>query len=276
MHICHTTLRIIAVLVISALHAPVRAQNAPGARASAMGGSYLVMHDVWSAVHNQAGLVYAESVQAGVFYENRFGLKELSDKGIVASMPFRKSAFAISYRSFGYSGYSLSRAGLAYAMRLSDKLSAGIQLNYLTTRLGENYGTTSTLSGEAGFLYEMNEKLSLAAHLYNPNRAKLSDYNDERIPSRMRLGAGYRFSEKVIITGEVQKPSDNKATVRAGLEYLPVKNLSLRAGFASDPAQYAFGFGYRISGFQIDAATGYHLVLGFTPQISFTYFGKEN
>ena len=254
----------------------VHAQNAPGARASGMGGAYLVMHDVWSAVHNQAGIVYSESAQAGVFYENRFGLKELSDKGLVASMPFRNSAFAISYRSFGYSGYSLSRAGLAYAMKLSDKFSAGIQINYLTTRLGENYGTNSGISAEAGFLYKMNEKISLAAHLYNPNRTKLSDYNDERIPSKMRFGAGYRFSEKVILTGEVQKPSDNKATVRAGIEYLPVKNLSLRAGFASDPAQYAFGFGYRINAFQIDAATGYHLVLGFTPQISITFLGKEN
>ncbi|MBX7051192.1 MAG: hypothetical protein K1X54_04065 [Flavobacteriales bacterium] len=254
---------------------PGLAQNAPGARASGMGGAYLVMHDVWSAVHNQAGIVYSESPQAGVFYENRFGMKELSDKGIVASVPFRKSAFAISYRSFGYSGYSLSRAGLAYAMKLSDKFSAGIQLNYLSTRLGENYGTNSGLSAEAGFLYKMNEKISLAAHLYNPNRTKLSDYNDERIPSKMRFGAGYRFSEKVILTGEVQKPSDSKATVRAGIEYVPVKNLSLRAGFASDPSQYAFGFGYRINAFQIDAATGYHLVLGFTPQISLTFLGKD-
>lgn len=252
------------------------AQNAPGARASGMGGSYLVMQDVWSAVHNQAGLVYSESVQAGIFYENRFGLKELSDKGIVASMPFRKGAFGISYRSFGYSGYNLSRAGLAYAMRLGEKLSAGIQFNYLTTRLGENYGTNSGISVEAGFLYQMSEKISLAAHLYNPNRTKLSDYNDERFPSRMRFGAGYRFGEKVILTGEVQKPSDSHATVRAGLEYLPAKNMAIRAGLGTDPAQYTFGFGYKINAFQIDAATGYHLVLGFTPQISITFLGKEN
>ncbi len=253
-----------------------QSQNSPGARSAGLGGSYLVMHDAWSAMHNQAGLVYLNGISAGVFYENRFGLNELSDKGAVVAMPVGNSAFAVSYKSFGYSSFSTSRASLAYALKFTDKFSFGLQFNYHNTRIGENYGTASSISFEGGFLYKMSEKISLAAHLYNPNRAKLSDFNDERIPSMLRLGAGYHFSNKVVMTGEVRKASDAKASIRAGLEYQLAEQIALRAGFGSSPSQYSFGFGWKLKTFQLDVATGYHLVLGFTPQLSLTYsVGKK-
>jgi hypothetical protein len=260
-----------AGFVLALLPFHVLSQNAPGARATAMGGAYITMQDVWSAMHNQAGLTDLNGLSAGVYYENRFGLNELSDKGAVLALPLKNSAFALHYHSFGYSSFNTSKTALAYAMKLSDKFSFGLQFNYHNTRIAENYGSKSSLSVEGGFLFKMNEHLSIAAHLTNPNRAKLSSYNDERIPTILRLGAGYRFSEKVVLTGEVQKASDAKASVRAGLEYALVQQLSLRAGFGSTPSQYSFGFGWKLKTFQLDVATGYHLVLGFTPQISLTY-----
>ncbi len=251
-------------------------QNSPGARAAGMGGAYLVIHDVWSSMHNQAGLVYLDGVSAGVYYENRFGLNELSDRGVVVAMPLRNSAFGLNYHSFGYSSFSTSKTALAYALKLNDKFSFGLQFNYHSTRIAENYGTTSSLSVEGGFLYKMNDKISLAAHIANPNRARLSDFNDERIPTILRIGAGYRFSEKVILTGEIRKATDATPSVRAGIEYALVEQFALRAGFGSTPAQYSFGFGWKLSSFQLDVATGYHIILGFTPQLSLTYaVGKK-
>lgn len=267
---------ILALCLLSAISSASIGQNSPGARAAGLGGSYLVMHDAWSSMHNQAGLVYLDGISAGIYYENRFGLNELSDKGAVVAMPVGNNAFALSYRSFGYSAFSTSKASLAYALKFSDKFSFGLQFNYLNTRIAENYGRTNSLCFEGGFLYKMNEKLSLAAHLYNPNRAKLSDFNDERIPSLLRIGAGYRFSDRVILTGEVRKASDAKANIRAGIEYKPVQQFVLRAGFGSSPSLYAFGFGWHFKTFQLDVATGYHQVLGFTPQLSLTYsVGKK-
>jgi hypothetical protein len=261
----------LVVLLLMLTTLKLNAQNTPGARAAGLGGSYLVMYDAWSAMHNQAGLVHLTGISAGVFYENRFGLNELSDKGAVVAMPLGNSAFAVSYKSFGYSSFSTSKTSLAYALKLTDKFSFGLQFNYHNTRIAENYGNASGISFEGGFLYKMNDKLSLAGHLYNPTRAKLSDFNDERIPSLLRLGAGYRFSEKVSVTSEVRKASDAKASVRAGLEYQLIEQLALRAGFGSSPSHYSFGFGWKLKTFQLDVATGYHLVLGFTPQVSLTY-----
>lgn len=251
-------------------------QNDAGARAAAMAGTSLSNEDVWCGFHNQAGLAHLEGFSAGVFAENRFAMKELGDKGLTIAMPFRNSAFGLNYRSFGYSAFSNSKAGLAYAMKLAEKFSLGIQLNYHTLRIGENYGSTNTISVEGGFLYKMTDKLSIAAHIYNPTRAKLADFNDERIPSLMRFGLGYKFSEKVRMNAEVRKSSDSKASLRAAIEYWVIEPLAIRAGFGTDPARYTFGFGYRLKDFQLDVAAGYHLLLGFTPQLSLTYsMGKK-
>lgn len=264
------------ILIILSCAQNISSQNTPGAASSGMAGSYVVMQDVWSAFHNQAGLVHLEGLSAGVFYENRYGMNELSDKGIVAAMPYGNSAFGLSYKSFGYQLYSTSKTSLAYALRLSEKFSAGLQFNMHNTRLGENYGSQTSLSFEGGFLYKMNEKVTLAGHIYNPNRAKLTDFNDERLPSMIRAGAGYRFSKKVILTGEVRKPSDANASVRAGVEYWLVNQLALRAGVGSDPSQYSFGFGWRLKTFQLDVASGYHQILGFSPQLSLTYITSKD
>jgi long-subunit fatty acid transport protein len=154
---------------------------------------------------------------------------------------------------------------------LSEKFSAGLQFNLHTIRLGENYGARTGFSVDGGFLYQMNEKVSIAGHISNPTRAKIADFNDERLPTIIRAGAGYRFSKKVILTAEVRKASDADASVRVGLEYQLADPFVLRAGFGTGPSQYAFGFGWRTKYFQLDVASGYHLVLGFSPQISLTY-----
>lgn len=264
-------LRILVCATLTGIFSFAKAQNDPGASVAAMAGTCLGNHDVWSGFHNQAGLAHLESFSAGVFAENRFAMKELGDKGISIGMPVRNGAFGINYRSFGYSAFSNSKAGLAYAMKLTEKFSLGVQLNYHAIRIGENYGKAQTFSIEGGFLYQMSEQLSVAGHIYNPTRAKLAEFNDERIPSLFRFGLGYKFSDKVRMNAEVRKASDAKANLRVGLEYWVIEPLAVRAGFGTDPARYSFGFGYCLKDFQLDVAAGYHLLLGFTPQLSLTY-----
>jgi hypothetical protein len=268
----YTRFLLVVFTIVNGLFA--NAQNTPGARITAMGGVGVVHDDVWSGFHNQAGLVHLNGLSAGVYYENRFMMKELSDKGVIAALPYGNSAFALSFRSFGYSAFNNSKAGLAYALKLSDKFSFGVQLNYHTVRIGDIYGTQHNVSFDGGFLYKYNSKLTLAAHVANPNRAKLADYNDERMPSILRLGVGYKFSDKVMLSGEIKKPSDADVSVHGGLEYWVVKEMALRVGF-NTLNTFSFGFGWKTKMLQIDAAAGFNSTLGFTPQIALTYTGSK-
>jgi len=245
-----------------------------GGRSTGMAGAYVALGDGWSAFHNQAGLASVKSIDAGVYYENRFGLSALSDKGLFVATRFGKGVFAASYHSFGYSEYASSKGGLAYAMGLGEKLDVGIQLNYYSVRLGENYGRAIAVSAEGGFLFRLNSKLTLAGHISNPNRAKLSEYLDERIPAVFRMGATYTFSKNVLFTGEVYKDTQFDAAIRAGLEYRISESIALRGGFASAPRQFTFGFGWKLNQWMFDMAAAYHPVLGFNPHVSFTYAGN--
>jgi hypothetical protein len=264
--------RTLIILFIS-LHctSQMMAQDVPGARAAGMAGCALLLDDGWSVWHNQAGLAQVRGLQAGAYYQSRFAISELADRGAFVAHPLGIGTIALSYTGFGYSAFTSDRTALSYAMRLSERFRAGIQFNYHSIRIAEGYGSQRALSVEAGFQYKLNEKLSLAAHIANPTRAKLAPFNDERLPTTLRASAGYSFSKKVMLLGELRMVNDQRVQIRGAIEYHVTDQFTLRCGAGTAPTSTAFGFGWRFKSFRADVATSYHSILGFSPQIGIAY-----
>ena len=264
---------ILIFLVCIPFLAKAAGENDPaGARAAAMANSGLCFKDIWSIYHNQAGLAYIESPVAGVFFENKFLVKDLAYAGFAGALPLGNGALAVSYTNLGFSSYNEGNIALAYGMQLSHKLSVGVQLNYHTFSISaDNYGKTGALTADLGFLIQVSEKVNLAAHISNPTRTSLNDYDDERIPTVIRFGAGYQISDDLLATGEVEKDIDMNPVFRAGVEYQPADILFLRIGASSNPGLLAFGFGLNFDAFKVDLSTTYHSTLGYSPQIALTY-----
>jgi hypothetical protein len=258
----------IIVMLLCSLAAT--SQTFEGARASGLAGTTVTLGDVWSTFHNQAGLTDITGFQAGVYYMNRFAVKELGDKGLSVAGKLGNGVIAGSYQSFGFSDFSQSKSGLAYALPLNDKFSIGVQINFHNTRIAE-YGSSSAFSVEGGFIYKLNNKLILAAHIENPTRAKQAEYLDTRYPSIIRAGATYIFSDKVSLIGQVQQDTEQKVIGSGALEYNILETIVIRAGVSSNPTLSSFGFGYKSKYFRADIATSYHSVLGFSPQLSLVY-----
>ena len=147
----------------------------------------------------------------------------------------------------------------------------GIQINYLSTKIGDGYGKTNALSGNIGLLANINNELSLSAMVINPNRAKLAEFTDERFPTLLKLGLKYDFSKKVTAFTEVAKDIDFDANVRIAIEYKALPMLYFRAGYATSPALSSFGFGLNLDKFKLDFASGFDSNLGFSPQVSLSY-----
>lgn len=242
-----------------------------GGRSAGMANSSVTLNDFWAIHHNQAGLTGISNFSAGIYYENRFGIKNLGLKAGAVVIPTKSGVFGLSITHFGYSQYNESKIGLAYAKAFGEKFSAGVQLDYLSTHIAENYGNASAIAGEIGLRYQMNKSLCIAGHIFNLNRAKIADYNDERIPTTVRLGLSYTFSEKIIITAESEKDIQYNPVIKAGLEYHPIKELFFRTGISTNPMLNAFGFGLEFKNFKLDFATSYHQTLGFTPQFSIIF-----
>lgn len=256
----------------------VKADNNPvGARAAALGGASITLSDVYSSQNNQAGLGFLKKAGVGAYYENRFLLKQLSYSSFVGAMPIKKGTFGLTYTGFGYSAYKQSKLGLAYGIALSENFTAGVQMNYLSYRIGDIYGNASAFTVELGLQGKLSKNVIVAAHVYNPNRAKITDYNNEKLPSQLRFGIQYIFSDKLLAVAEAEKSSYNAVNFKGGLEYSPAKEFYLRAGATSNPAQASFGVGLNISSLKLDLSSAYHNVLGFSPQVGLSYvFGKSS
>jgi hypothetical protein len=245
--------------------------NSPlGSRSSSLGNASVSLSDLWSVQNNQAGLGFIKEMNAGVYYQNQFILKELSTKAFAFAMPTKRGTFGICVSNFGYSLFRQNKYGLAFGKAFGDKISAGIMMDYIGTAIPE-YGKKGSLVAEAGIQAKPRKDLTIGVHIFNLTRAKLADYNDERIPTIMRLGADYKFSDKVFVALETEKDIDKKAMFKAGLEYKPIKELYLRAGISTNPSLSCFGIGIQLKQFRLDISSTYHSTFGFSPQMGLLY-----
>jgi hypothetical protein len=244
-----------------------------GARSAGVAHASVTYSDAWSTFHNQAGLAWVKNITAAVYYENRFLISDLGLRSAAVAVPVSKvGTFGVSATVFGNSLYSERKGGLGYAKKFGDKIAAGIQMDYLNTYFNDEfYGSRTSFAAEAGIIAEPIANLKLGAHVFNLNKAKIAEYGDEHIPIIMRFGASYKFSEKVLLSSEVEKDIDYKNVFKTGLEYHPVDLLYIRAGIASNPTLSCFGFGLKLKQFIVDMSTQYHEVLGFSPQFSLGY-----
>jgi hypothetical protein len=242
-----------------------------GGRQAGMGNAGVTLYDFWSISHNQAGMAHLQHAGAGFYFENRYMAREMSFGAAALALPTNTGVFGASVTYFGYSQYYESKAGLSYARAFGERLSAGVQLNYLHTYIGEGYGSAGNLAVEMGMIYEMLPQFFIGAHIFNPTRARIAEYNDERIPTIIRLGVSYVFSERVLLSVETEKDIDRDPVFRAGLEYQVVDNLYLRGGLGTHPSVNAFGFGLNVGNLQIDLASSFHQTLGYSPQLSILY-----
>lgn len=247
-----------------------------GARSFAMGNASVTLSDMWSVHHNQAGLAFQKNIGGGIYYESKFFVPELGLKGGVAVVPTGSGVFGLDISSFGYSKYNENKLGIAYGRTFGEFFSAGIQLDYLRTQIAENYGSKGVIAGEAGVQAKLTKNLILGAHIFNLNRAKSAPYNNETIPTIMRAGASYSFSDKVILCIETEKDIDFKPNIKFGMEYHVIEVLFIRAGTSTYPFINSFGAGVLLKNFQLDAAASVHPVLGYSSQVSLSYLmGKE-
>lgn len=246
--------------------------NCPvGGRSASMANSSVCLQDVWAVQNNQAGLADLCKVEAGIYYENRFLLKELSLKDFAFALPVNAGVFGLDINTFGFSLYNENKFGLAYAKKLFNNFSLGIQLDYLYTHIAENYGNKGELTFEVGLRAQIYKNLILAAHIFNPYRTKLSDYNNENIPSILKFGLLYIPVSRLNICAEAEKNIYYPMMLKCGLEYNIIKSIFVRTGISTNPVINTFGFGFNFSNFKLDFSSSIHQVLGYSPQFSLSY-----
>jgi hypothetical protein len=95
--------------------------------------------------------------------------------------------------------------------------------------------------------------------------------SEEEIPTILKLGLGYNFSDKVLFSLETEKNIEYDVVYKAGIEYQIIENISLLAGVSTNPSQNAFGIGFNWKGINADIAFMHHQTLGYKPNMSLSY-----
>ncbi len=243
-----------------------------GSRSAAMGRTSVAYTDFWSAMNNQAGIALANKPMAGIFYESRFMLNELSSKSVAAIIPTKYGVFAGTYNHFGYKLYNDQKIGIAYARSFGAKFRIGVQLDYLQTTLGNNYGSKGNVTFEIGIQTQVTKNLTIGAWTYNPIMAQLAGYDSEKIPATYRLGIAWQMSEIFLLTLETEKNTAiSPIIIRGGAEYELNKKFFFRTGFATKDEIFSFGAGIKLTHLVFNISATMHQILGFSPQSSLIF-----
>ncbi len=246
-----------------------------GARPAGMANATAAVYGFWALTHNQAGIARIDNPSLSLYAENRYMIPGLSQGAAGYIHPSGAGALGVALTWFGNDLFNEGKAGITYARLFGEKFSAGVKLNYLFMSVGDGYGSTGTVVAEAGIICEILPGLHVGAHIFNPARSKITSYSyldqDERYPAIIRTGLAYSLSESLLISVEAQKDIRHQARAKMGLEYGLGEQLMLRAGVATNPMENSFGFGLRKGDWQLDIASSYHYVLGYSPQAGVLY-----
>jgi hypothetical protein len=265
-------LRILALLLFLNSYVAFGQPNLPmGGRANSMSNAMVAVIDPWAFHHNPGALAFQKTVAGGVSYENRFLLKELQSQGVVFVHPLKMGVISFGAQLYGFELYRTIRAGVGYSMLLSENFSVGVQLNYLGLQLREQYGSVHTATAELGLLYTISEKWRMGCSVFNLGRTSLSDYQNERLGTTMRLGTSYNLSSKVLLSLEAEKNINYPLRGKIGMEYQPINQFFIRGGLGTAPFEGSFGFGYKFKPLQLDLGSSYHQILGWSPHFSITF-----
>jgi len=253
-----------------------------GARAVALGNaSATLRNEVWAVATNAAGLGTLTRPTAGAYLENRYLISSLNVAAVAVALPLgtvepaatgqparaSRGVVGAEAQRFGGALYAETRLGVAYGYRLG-VVSLGGRLDVLQVSfqdLGSRRTVAASLGGQADVV---PERLTFGVYLYNLNQAKLADYQDERVPTVLRAGLAYRPSKQVLLLAETEKDIEHDAGLKAGLEYLPLPAVAIRAGYASLSRQTTGGVGVKAGNFQFDYAAGWHSALGLSQFLS--------
>lgn len=239
-----------------------------GAGQAGMSYTCVMKNDFWSLFHNQAGLAIYHSLAFGISYENRYGITELGTRSAAVTIPAGNAGISAVYSYFGYPDFRRQMAGIACGLSLSEKVSAGIQLDYFSERSSGEFYNNQILTFETGILIFATENTTLGIHLFNPipNTIRKTD-----LITGMRIGAGTYLSQEFFAGIEAEMITDRKIILKTGCEYEAGKKLWLRAGFSSENSSFSFGLGYNINPIRVDLAFATHEKLGITSSVSIIF-----
>ena len=160
---------------------------------------------------------------------------------LATNVPTKKGTLAFGVVRLGDDIFSQQVSSLGVANRFG-LASLGVKINYTSYNV-KGLGTKSVPSIDFGGIAELAPDILVGAYIRNLNQAKLSEVEDERLPTLMNVGLSYRPTDHVMLNLEVEKDIDFSPSFKAGIDYAVIKNINLRTGINTNPDSQYMGMG---------------------------------
>jgi len=239
-----------------------------GAGEAGAGNLCVAKTGFWSSFHNQALLAQNNSLLFAINYNNRFNISQLGTRSAGVIIPSGKTSLGLVYSNFGYADFKRNMTGLACGIRLSEKLSAGAQVDYFAEMAPGEYDDIHHVTGEAGIIISATENTTIGIHIFNPVPASLRKRNME---TTLSAGAGTRLNNLLFAGAEAVMSTGSNINLKMGFEYEMLKKFWLRSGFNTENNSFTFGFGYFAKFVKMDLAFATHEKLGITSSASLIF-----
>jgi len=234
-----------------------------------MGSASAAYLNAYAIENNIGALGFTES-EISINRSNRYGLSEYSNLFASGCIHVDKSTIGISISSMPLSNFTQLKLQAAVSRKLSEKVSAGVSLNYHSfSSTDAFYRPTQLFTFNAGLLYRINKKLDVGFQTSNPTRTKLTDQLNESIPAEYKFGLRYAVAENIDLYSDAVQRTNENLSASAGIE-LTKSNYRIRGGFGLN-STVALGFGYQFENLSFDVAGSYHNQLGLSPSLNLSY-----
>ncbi len=218
----------------------------------------------FTAFGNAANMSYIAGGEAGILFENRFLLKELSTRTVQAAytLPFVTVGLQFSY--MGYPLYHEMLTGIGFARNFADKFALGVQFNYFSAYFTGINEYRSAFFPQIGVNLNITSQTSLGFSTFNPFQTNIKSTSlEKRIPSVFSLGTQHFFSDDFVWRVQADKEISSFYRIATGFEYSISGFLNAKFGaYYNNYLVMCFGSGFKLAGFNFDVNAELHPIAG--------------
>ena len=249
----------------------IYSQTRIGAPNEAIGNTTSTMSNIWSVWNNPAGTSNQQQLSAALSHRVVQNIEGLNIAGLAIVLPIKVGAFGLGISRFGDDLFNKQQINLSYGNKFGIT-DLGIRLAYHQYHF-EGFGNKGVPVISFGGITTITNKFYIGAFIENITQAKISDFQDERVPTIMQVGISYRPLESVILNLDLQKDIEFKTSVLIGVSYAIIDNLTIKSGVNSNPSKQFFGLDFIPN--NIKGVLSYSLssqqALGLAHQVSIQY-----
>lgn len=269
------TTKTAATLVLLLLTLTCRSQSTSsliGAGTNGVANASSCISDEWSLFNNIAGLSEINAPFTAATYQMRSQLEGANRMAVTFGAPVKTGALGFGLYRMGTDIFNeqIISGGFSNKMGLA---SIGLKVNYIQYH-AEGFGNKGLFTLNLGGIASLTSAFKIGAHITNINQGRLSKESDERLPTLLVAGISFSPSKQLVISSDLEKDLDYNATVKAGVEYKPLKKFAVRSGFNLYPNAFFLGIGIFPSSCRVNYAMELNTIVGVSHQLSVSYQAK--